>query len=93
MPLGTMGARAAPDLAVLVQRVADAGHARGIDAAMSFYAPGAVYDMSSEGMGILEGRAAIGAFFAQVLRAYDEHESELEGARAAAERLAEERGG
>ena len=88
----TMGTRAAPDLAAHVQRVADAGHAQGIAAAMSFYAPAAVYDMSSEGVGILECRAAIRAFFAELLRAYDEHESELERAREVAERLAEERG-
>ena len=50
---------ATPDLAVLVQRRVDAVSARDIDAAMSFYAPDAVYDSSRVGIGRFEGRAAI----------------------------------
>src|SRR5262249_9193204 len=76
------------DLAVLIQRVADAGHAQDIDAAMSFYAPDAVYDMSSEGMGILEGRAAISGFFHEMLGAFVEHEVELEEVRELGEGVA-----
>jgi ketosteroid isomerase-like protein len=37
--------------------------AESIDAAMSFYAPGAVWDASPWGMGVFEGQAAVRRFF------------------------------
>jgi hypothetical protein len=48
-----------PDLALLVQRRVDAMNARDFDAAMTFYAPDAVYDSSAMGLGRFEGSAAI----------------------------------
>jgi hypothetical protein len=57
-------------LRLFVHRVADAGSAHDFDAAISFYAPDAVFDMASEGMSILEGRAEdsqVGAAGAAIL--------------------------
>src|SRR5262249_1856326 len=71
MSLERMGdARAAPDLAVPMQRVADAANANDFDAEISFYAPDAVFDMPTKGS-ILEDWAGM----------YEEAEMELEEAR------------
>jgi ketosteroid isomerase-like protein len=63
-----------PDLTVLVRR-ANAGD---LDAAMDLYAPDAVWDLSEGGMGVIEGRDEIRAFFEEWLGAYDEYEQEVE---------------
>jgi hypothetical protein len=77
-----------PDLALLVQRRVDAVNARDIDAAMGFYAPDAVYDTSPMGLGRFEGRVFlwVDGLIERVTAYLD-----IEEARAAAERLAEER--
>jgi ketosteroid isomerase-like protein len=64
-----------PDLTVLVQRANGAG---GVDAAMDLYAPGAVWDMSEGGMGVIEGREEIRAFFKEWLSAYEAYELDVE---------------
>jgi ketosteroid isomerase-like protein len=61
----------------LSQRTLDAVNARDIDAAISFYAPDAVYDMP-EAFGVFEGHAAIRGLFEEWLGAYDELEVEIE---------------
>jgi hypothetical protein len=66
-----------PDLLELGQRLTDAYNARDIDAAISLYAPNAVFEMRGT-VGVLEGRAAIGRFFEDWLGAYDEFELEVE---------------
>ncbi len=63
---------ATPDLAEIVRRGV-ASHTPGqIDAAMRFYRPAAIFDMSPMGMGTFEGRAAIRGFLEDWLGAYDE---------------------
>jgi ketosteroid isomerase-like protein len=71
-----------PDLTVLVQWLTVAGKTRDsvrdIEARMGLYAPDAVWDMSEGGMGVIEGRDEIRAFFEEWLGAYEEHEQEVE---------------
>jgi ketosteroid isomerase-like protein len=67
----------APDLLKLGQRLTDAYNARDIDAAISLYAPNAVFEMRGT-VGVLEGRAAIGRFFEDWQGAHDEFELEVE---------------
>jgi ketosteroid isomerase-like protein len=71
-----------PGLVEYVRGSIQAGNDRDIYRALTFYAPNAVWDMSPWGMGTFEGIEAIRGFF----------EDWLEEARAAAQRLAEERG-
>jgi SnoaL-like domain len=49
-----------PDLVELTRRSIEA---ESIEAALSFYAAGAVWDASHWGMGVFEGQAAVRAFF------------------------------
>jgi ketosteroid isomerase-like protein len=49
-----------PDLVALVRRSIEA---QDIEAALSFYAPDAVWDASPWGMGVFEGQAAVRGFF------------------------------
>jgi SnoaL-like domain len=70
-----------PDLALLVQRKVDAVNARDFDAAMSFYAPDAVYDSSPMGMGRFEGSAAIRRLFEEWWGAYEQSKFALEETR------------
>jgi ketosteroid isomerase-like protein len=65
-----------PDLLELGQRLTDALNARDIDAAISLYAPDAVFDMAT--FGIYEGRAAIRGLFEDWLSAYDDFGYEIE---------------
>jgi ketosteroid isomerase-like protein len=51
---------ATPDLVALVRRSIEA---EDLEAALSFYAPDAVWDASPWGMGVFEGQAAVRAFF------------------------------
>jgi ketosteroid isomerase-like protein len=67
-----------PDLAVLVQWLTVAGNTRDVEARMSLYAPDAVWDMSEGGVGVIEGREKIRAFFEEWLGAYEEYEQEVE---------------
>ena len=50
----------APDLVALARGSIEA---EGLDAAVSFYAPDAVWDASPWGMGVFEGQAAVRGFF------------------------------
>jgi hypothetical protein len=79
-----MSERSEIDLGALARRSIEAGS---IDVAVSFYAPDGVWDASPWGMGVFEGRAAVRGFFDDWSRSY----TDIDEARAAAERLAEER--
>jgi ketosteroid isomerase-like protein len=56
-----------PDLVALTRSSVEIG---GIEAALGFYAPDAVWDASSWGMGIFEGKAAVRRFFEDWSRSY-----------------------
>ena len=66
-----------PDLRLLVRRVAGLKPSE-IEDLMSFFAPDSVWDMSRGGLGVIEGREAIRAFFEEWWAAYEDHESEAE---------------
>ncbi len=70
-----------PDLLELGRRVTDAISSGDFDLALSFYAPGAVWDMSPMGLGIYEDRAAIRAFFGDWRGSYEEYEITVEDER------------
>ena len=76
------------DLAVLVQRIVDAANARDLDAAMSCYLPGGVYDMSPVGLGIRQGHAALREHFQEWWDGYEEYAHELEEMRVTGEGVA-----
>ncbi len=67
-----------PDLVELTRRAVNPGNSRDLDAAPSFYAPDAVLDASSVGLGTFEGLAAIRGFFEDWIRSYAEFEIEPE---------------
>jgi ketosteroid isomerase-like protein len=71
------GESTSSDLVELVRRAAAATKGGDVDATMSFYAPDAVSDMSSAGMGTFEGRAAIRGFSEDWFSAYDYEEFEM----------------
>jgi hypothetical protein len=64
-----------PDLVERQRQVVEAGIR--VDVAMTFYAPGAVWDASRTGVGIFEGAAAMRRFFEDWLRAYEEYRHEI----------------
>ena len=66
-----------PDLRLLVQRVSGLKRSE-VEDLMSFFAPDSVWDMSRGGLGVIEGREAIRAFFEEWWAAYDDHESEAD---------------
>jgi ketosteroid isomerase-like protein len=66
-----------PETTLLVQRVTDIGMTD-IEAQMSLWAPDAVWDMSQGGLGVIEGREAIRAFFEEWTGAYEDYEHEAE---------------
>ena len=66
-----------PDPLELGQRLNYALNARDIDAAISLFAPDAVFD-GPETFGVFEGRGAIRGLFEEWLGAYDEFEWEVE---------------
>ena len=66
------------DLVELGQRLFDAMRARDFDAAVSFFAPHAVWDVTAVGMGVFEGREAIRGFLEDWLGAYEDYELETE---------------
>jgi ketosteroid isomerase-like protein len=61
-----------PDLVELSRTAVEASERGDWDAVMSFFAPHAVWDMSPQGLGIFEGRAAIRGFLEDWWRAYEE---------------------
>ena len=61
-----------------------------MDAVISRCPPDAVYDTSPDGLGVYEGPAAIRAFIGHIPRVTVH--ADIDEGRAAAERLAEERG-
>ena len=67
-----------PDLVELVRQFGEALGRRDFDAAMSSFAPGAVWDASQPGVGTFEGPAAIRAFFEDWLVAYEEWDNHWE---------------
>jgi ketosteroid isomerase-like protein len=66
-----------PDLRLLVRRVSVLKRSE-VEELMSFFAPDSVWDISRGGLGVIEGREAIRAFFEEWWAAYDDHESEAE---------------
>jgi ketosteroid isomerase-like protein len=66
-----------PDLRLLVQCVAGLKRSE-VEDLMSFFAPDSVWDMSRGGLGVIEGRGAIRAFFEEWWAAYEDHESKAE---------------
>jgi ketosteroid isomerase-like protein len=66
-----------PDLRLLVQRVSGLKRSE-VEELMSFFAPDSVWDMSRGGLGVIEGREAIRAFFEEWWAAYEDHETEAE---------------
>jgi ketosteroid isomerase-like protein len=67
-----------PDLVELVRQSFEAGNSREFAAIMSIYAPDAVWDMSSAGLGMFEGEAAIRSFLEDWIGSYEEYENKLE---------------
>jgi ketosteroid isomerase-like protein len=68
----------AHDLVGRLEASVRAGNERDIDAALSLYAPDAVWDMAPLGMGTYEGVDAIRGFFEDWLGAYEEYRLEAE---------------
>ena len=62
-----------PDLVELVRRLDEAANRRDFDAAVSFYAPAAVWEGRASGM-TFEGRTAIRGFWEDFAAAYEEFE-------------------
>jgi ketosteroid isomerase-like protein len=65
------------DLRLLVQRLTSS-KAHEIEDLMRFFAPDSVWDMSQGGLGVIEGRDAIRAFFEEWRGVYDDYEQEAE---------------
>jgi ketosteroid isomerase-like protein len=65
------------DLRLLVQRLTSS-KAHEIEDLMRFFAPDSVWDMSQGGLGVIEGREAIRAFFEEWRGVYDDYEQEAE---------------
>jgi ketosteroid isomerase-like protein len=74
-----------PDLRLLVQQMTGSSkgaaglNMREIENLMRcFYAPDSVWDMSRGGLGVIEGREAIAAFFKEWWSAYEDYEQEAQ---------------
>jgi hypothetical protein len=65
-----------PDLVDLVQRSVEAANQHDLDALAGFWTPDGVWDMSSIGMGLYEGRAAVRSFLEDWWRTYGDWEME-----------------
>jgi ketosteroid isomerase-like protein len=89
---------ATPNLVELVVAFFEATNRRDLEARMSFFAPEAVWDLSPMGLGTFEGRAAMREMWVYVLAWVEGMVArvipygDIDQARAAAERLTEERG-
>ena len=70
-----------PDLVELVRASAEAFNRRDLDAGMCFFAPDAVYDTSSVGIGTFEGADAIRSHLGDWFDNYEEYEFRLEEVR------------
>jgi ketosteroid isomerase-like protein len=66
------------DLVEKTHRVFDAGSRHDLDAALSFYMPDAVLDLSDAALGTFKGVEAIGAFFGGLVGTWGEHLIEVE---------------
>ena len=67
-----------PDLEEALRRSLDAVGRGDFDAAVAPFRPDAVWDMSSTGMGVFEGRDAIRGFFEDVRGSYEDYETSVE---------------
>jgi len=67
------GESTTPDLVDLVRGLFDAGNRRDADAILRFYAPDAVYDLSSVGLGRYEGHEALRGFWEDWWSTYEEY--------------------
>jgi len=67
---------ATPDLVALTRRSIE--EAEDIEAALSFYAPDALWDASPWGMGVFEGQAAVRGFFEDWRSSYSDIEWKAE---------------
>ena len=67
-----------PDLTELMRRSAQPLNVRDYDAAMRFWAPDGVFDLSQTALGTYEGHAAIRAFLEEAIGAYDDFQFEFE---------------
>jgi ketosteroid isomerase-like protein len=63
-----------PDLAERWEKTAEAHARRDFDAMISFFAPDAVWDASSAGIGSFEGAAAIRSFLEEWMASFEEYE-------------------
>jgi ketosteroid isomerase-like protein len=66
-----------PDLVELARRSFEPLSRHDVDGIMSFYAPDAVWDLSTGGLGMFRGHAAIRDFMEDWLRSYDRVEVDL----------------
>jgi ketosteroid isomerase-like protein len=66
------------DLVDLTRRSFEAGNRGDVEAAMSFYGPDSIWDLSEIGLGTYEGLAAIRRFFEDWVASYDEFEIEAD---------------
>ncbi len=67
-----------PDLVELTRRVFEASSRHDVDAARSFYAPDAVFDLSDVALGTFEGVAAIASFLEDWWGTWGDHLTEAE---------------
>jgi ketosteroid isomerase-like protein len=67
-----------PDLVELTRRTFEAGSRHDVEAALGFYAPDAVMDLSDAALGYFEGVAAIAAFLQDWWGTWGEHLIEVE---------------
>jgi ketosteroid isomerase-like protein len=67
-----------PDLVELATRSIEALSEGDLDAGMSNYAPNGAFDISSVGMGILEGPEAMRAFWEEWIAAYEDFSVEFD---------------
>jgi ketosteroid isomerase-like protein len=67
-----------PDLTELWRRAFQPLNVRDYDAAMRFWAPDGVFDLSQTALGTYEGHAAIRAFLEEAFGAYDDFQFEFE---------------
>jgi ketosteroid isomerase-like protein len=67
-----------PDLEELARRAVDTFTRRDIKTGMAYYAEGAVWDLSPQGLGVFEGRDAIRGLFEDWWAAFEDFEQEVE---------------
>jgi hypothetical protein len=69
-----MSARAAADLVLLTRQSMEASNRGELDVSATFFAPDAVFDVSSVGVGSFEGPEAIHAYLADWTGSYEQQE-------------------